>query len=259
MVPPSEGVTILDMPGRERARFSVRAIVWWCARIGRATLSSACAAAPRTVRLTPLSALSLSCWPMRASLRRSNWRARLLPPLLQFPRLSPCTRPPRCRSSLTSPIAATRRLRRTSGPAGRIAPAAVEGLEIVAGSGAAALELQALVGSRPPRWSEWVGAGQFVGTRGHGLPLVGLRLRLKPEAVGAEIAAEALFLGSLVASQRGRQLEFVSGSGVDPLVGVKISVQNVQEMRAGRTAAAPDAQARDREPRVRVFRASTAR
>jgi len=52
------------------------------------------------------------------------------------------------------------------------APAAVEGLQIVAEGAAAPLEMQVLVGSRPPRWSDWVGAGQYAGTRGHGLPLV---------------------------------------------------------------------------------------
>jgi hypothetical protein len=138
------------------------------------------------------------------------------------------------------------------------APAAIEGLEIVAEGGGSALELQVLVASRPPRWSEWVGAGQFAGTRGHGLSLLGLRLRVKPETLGVEIAAEALFLGALVASQRGRQVEFVSASGVDPLIGVKIGVESVQESHASR-AQGPDANARDREPRVRVFRASAAR
>jgi hypothetical protein len=139
------------------------------------------------------------------------------------------------------------------------APAAIEGLQIVAESAAAALEMQVLVGSRPPRWSDWVGAGQFAGSRGHGLSLVGVRLRLKPDAVGVEIAAEALFLGALVAAQRGRQIEFVSASGVDPLVGVKFAVQSVQDTATNRAASGPDAQAREREPRVRVFRASTVR
>jgi len=139
------------------------------------------------------------------------------------------------------------------------APAAVEGMQIVAEGAAAPLEMQVLVGSRPPRWSDWVGAGQFAGTRGHGLPLVGVRLRLKPEAVGVEIAAETLFLGALVAAQRGRQVEFVSASGVDPLVGVKIAVQSAQDAGSSRTASDPDAQTREREPRVRVFRASTVR
>ena len=138
-------------------------------------------------------------------------------------------------------------------------PAAIEGLQIVAEGGYAPVEMQALVGSRPPRWSEWVGVGQYAGTRGHGLSLVGVRLRLKPEVVGLEIAAEALFLGALVASQRGRQVEFVSGSGVDPLVGVKIGLQAVRETSVSGASLVPDTQARDREPRVRVFRASAAR
>jgi hypothetical protein len=138
------------------------------------------------------------------------------------------------------------------------APAAIEGMQIVAEGGNSALELQVLVGSRPPRWSEWVGAGQYAGTRGHGLSLLGLRLRVKPEAQGVEIAAEALFLGALVASQRGRQVEFVSASGVDPLIGVKFGVESIQEQTASRTPG-PDANERDREPRVRVFRASAAR
>jgi hypothetical protein len=84
-------------------------------------------------------------------------------------------------------------------------------------------------------------------------------MRLKPEAQGVEIAAEALFLGALVASQRGRQVEFVSASGVDPLIGVKIGVQIVHDASAGRAVSGADAQARDREPRVRVFRASAGR
>jgi hypothetical protein len=138
-------------------------------------------------------------------------------------------------------------------------PAAIEGLQIVAEGGFSPVELQALVGSRPPRWSEWVGVGQYAGTRGHGLSLVGVRLRLRPEVVGLEIVAEALFLGALVASQRGRQVEFVSGSGVDPLVGVKVGLQAVREISVGGAASVPDTQARDREPRVRVFRASAAR
>jgi hypothetical protein len=138
-------------------------------------------------------------------------------------------------------------------------PAAVEGLQIVADGGGSVLEMQVLVGSRPPRWSEWVGAGQYAGTRGHSLPLLGFRLRVKPEAQNVEIASEALFLGALVAAQRGRQVEFVSGSGVDPLIGVKISIQTVQDAGVGRTVSGADAQAQDREPRVRVFRASTSR
>ena len=131
-------------------------------------------------------------------------------------------------------------------------PAIVEGLQIVAEAGAAPLEMQVLAGSRPPRWSEWVGPGQFAGTRGHNLPLIGVRLRLKPEAAGVEIVAEALFLGALVAAQRGRQIEFVSASGVDPLVGLKIAVLPARD-------SVVSIDAPNRDSRVRVFRASAGR
>jgi hypothetical protein len=136
-------------------------------------------------------------------------------------------------------------------------PGAVEGLQIICDA-ESPLEMQVLVGGRPARWSDWVGAGNYSGTRGYGLPLLGLRLRLRPEAVGLEIVAEALFLGALVASQRGRVVEFVSGSGVDPLVGVKIALEAAAERRPGASGGA-ETSASVREPRVRVFRASAAR
>ena len=137
------------------------------------------------------------------------------------------------------------------------APGIIEGLQIV-GDGESPLEMQVLLGGRPSRWSDWGGAGVYAGTRGYGLPLLGVRLRLSPNAAGMEISAEALFLGALVASQRGRFVEFVSGSGVDPLVGVKIALEKTLERTLGVTGGAQPASPA-REPRVRVFRASTAR
>jgi hypothetical protein len=136
-------------------------------------------------------------------------------------------------------------------------PGVIEGLQIQ-GEGDSPLEMQVLLGGRPPRWSDWVGAGVYAGTRGYGLPLLGLRLRLNPNAVGMEINAEALFLGALVASQRGSAVEFVSGSGVDPLVGVKIALERTLERTPG-VSGGSESVSPIREPRVRVFRASTAR
>ena len=43
-------------------------------------------------------------------------------------------------------------------------PGVIEGLEIVAGG--ARVEMQVMVGSRPLRWTGWVGTGEFAGTRG---------------------------------------------------------------------------------------------
>jgi hypothetical protein len=136
-------------------------------------------------------------------------------------------------------------------------PGIVEGLQIV-GDVESPLEMQVLLGGRPPRWSDWVGAGVYAGTRGYGLPLLGVRLRLSPNAAGMEISAEALFLGALVASQRGRAIEFVSGSGVDPLVGVKIALERTSA-RTPDVIGGFESASLAREPRVRVFRASTAR
>ncbi len=137
------------------------------------------------------------------------------------------------------------------------APGVIEGLELVAGG--SRLEMQVMVGSRPPRWTGWVEAGEFAGTRGRRIPLSGIRLKLHADVSAEfEIEAEALFLGSLVTAKIGREVEFLSPSGIDPLVGLKLSVkrvQNVLNVRAGENASP----VRDREPRVRVFRASTAR
>ena len=141
--------------------------------------------------------------------------------------------------------------------AGPEAPGVIEGLQIFS-EGDSPIEMQVLLGGRPPRWSDWVGAGAYAGTKGYGLPLLGVRLRLAPHAVDQEIDAQALFLGALVASQRGRTVEFVSGSGAEPLVGVKIAIVRTQERTPGVTGASDPASA-GREPRVRVFRASTAR
>jgi hypothetical protein len=135
------------------------------------------------------------------------------------------------------------------------APSPIEGLEFKGEPGEGlALEMQVLVSSRPPRWSSWVSTGDYAGTRGRYLHLIGVRLRLGgPRADRSEIAADALFLGSLVVSKRGREIEFVSKSGVDPLVGLRLGVVAADTPM---TARASYGSGRERESRVRVFRAS---
>jgi len=138
---------------------------------------------------------------------------------------------------------------------GPSSPAPIEGLEM-RGSDAegVSLEMQVLAASRPPRWSSWVGKNEFAGTRGRRMPLTGVRIRMRSgDGEGKEIAAEALFLGSLIVSRRGREVELVSTSGVDPMVGLKMGVQAVEKAPTVRNF---DGAGRDRESRVRVFRAS---
>ena len=141
--------------------------------------------------------------------------------------------------------------------AGPDSPAPIEGLEIEAVSLPGLLvEMQVLIASRPPRWSEWAKHGVFAGTKGRGLPLAGVRMRLQGSAAETfELAAEALFLGSLVKSKRGREVEFVSSSGTDPLVGLKLGLRAVEKVAAAPMSVVAN---RERGPRVRVFRASSA-
>ena len=244
VIPPNAGVTVLDMPGREEGMLQ---------RPGDCLVLRAERTSDVVIGLRRGSA--------DGSLDASF---RLEPIILadEAPDAKPASAPAPAPLSFVAHLAnrGDTSFAQNVWAGGPDAPAAVEGLQIAAEGGATPLEMQVLVGSRPPRWSEWVGAGQYAGTRGHGLPLVGVRLRLRPEVVGVEIAAEALFLGALVATQRGRQVEFVSPSGVDPLVGVKFAVQIVQETGVSRVASSgPDTQSQEREPRVRVFRASAVR
>jgi hypothetical protein len=135
------------------------------------------------------------------------------------------------------------------------APSPIEGLELRGEPAEGlSLEMQVLVSSRPPRWSNWVSAGEYAGTRGRYLQLIGVRLRLGGQKSDrSEIAADALFLGSLVASKRGREVEFLSKSGVDPLVGLRLGVAASESLGNGRSSFGSG---REREGRVRVFRTS---
>jgi hypothetical protein len=109
---------------------------------------------------------------------------------------------------------------------GPSAPAPIEGLQINWSPPAGvALESQVLVVGAEGRWSTWVFAGEFAGSRGRRLPLAGIRLRLGGDrADGYALRGEALFLGSAVVSDTGRELEFLSRSGADPLVGLRLEL-----------------------------------
>lgn len=131
------------------------------------------------------------------------------------------------------------------------APGRIEGLELL-GLGKEGVQVEAQVLSRgmEPTWSEWFGAGVFGGTRGRNQPLLGVRLRLTGEQAHHFIVhAEALFLGSAIVNQRGRQVECLSQTRRDPLVGFRF------EICAERRATVRPAEGRGEQPRVRIFRA----
>ena len=135
------------------------------------------------------------------------------------------------------------------------APGRIEGLAILSlGRDDVQAEIQVLAGSRSAAWSPWIGEGAFAGTRGQSLPLLGVRLRLIGERAQHFIAhAEALFLGSPIVSHRGRDVELVSATGRDPLVGIRFEL--CPERRASvRPTVHPVGH--DDIPRVRIFRAN---
>jgi hypothetical protein len=136
-------------------------------------------------------------------------------------------------------------------------PGPIEGLEIKPGAQSGVkVELQVLVGSRPPRWSEWVAAGSYAGTKGRGLPLAGVRLRLHGSAPeSTELLVDGLFVGSTVITKRGREVELVSGAGTDPLVGLRLGLRSMEKVVTPSLSVVSGVEP---APRVRVFRASTA-
>jgi len=115
------------------------------------------------------------------------------------------------------------------------APAIIEGVQIDwRGARAAAIEYQTLLQGARGQWSPWVRSGQFSGARGLGQGVVGLRIRLNEDSPpGARLSGEAVFLGSPLIKDQGRELEFLNYAGVDPLVGLRL------QMDGGASAPAP--------------------
>jgi hypothetical protein len=85
--------------------------------------------------------------------------------------------------------------------------------------------------------------------------LIAARFRLVgAEGASMEITADALFLGAAALTKTGRQIEFASPTGSDPLVGLKLGVRTVEKSPAAQLSDGPW---RDRGSRVRVFRSSS--
>lgn len=133
---------------------------------------------------------------------------------------------------------------------GPAAPLPIEGIAVAGVPQSYGLEYQVRSGIRKVQWSPWVQAGGFAGSRGQATPLLGVRLRVR--GGGAELRAEALFLGSPIVSRSGAEVELVGLSDRDPMVGLSLSLANSELLKgAGESSPAT----RDAPAKVRVFRA----
>ncbi|OYX70560.1 MAG: hypothetical protein B7Y95_15260 [Rhizobiales bacterium 32-66-11] len=132
---------------------------------------------------------------------------------------------------------------------GPAAPLPIEGVAVAGVPSSLGLEYQVRSGARKVQWSPWVPAGSFAGSRGRAMPLLGIRFRLGSS--GAELRAEALFLGSPVVSRSGSEVELVGLSDLDPMVGLSLSLTDAEVKYAGDVSSVT----RDAPAKVRVFRA----
>ena len=115
------------------------------------------------------------------------------------------------------------------------APAVIEGVALHCGDlGEQRLEYQVLLPGSGGVWSAWVGDGGFAGTRGRGLGILGLRVRLAGgRGEIGDLRGEAVFLGCPLVSESGRELEFTSYAGADPMVGLRLRLETPRLAASG--------------------------
>jgi hypothetical protein len=81
-----------------------------------------------------------------------------------------------------------------------------------------------------PGSSRAVGLGAFAGTRGQAMPVVGVMLELSGRAAPAvQFVVDALFLGAPAARMIGRRVIISGPTGREPLVGLRLALQNVEK------------------------------
>lgn len=158
-------------------------------------------------------------------------------------------------------------------------PMAIEGLELRLGQSLSGLEIMssAIVNLRGRKVTAPHPVGSFVGTRGRATPLLGVTFALAGVLADQYILrGEALFLGAAIVARAGRRIT-LAGSGGEPLLGLRLSVERLPEAIAapGRASAGspapmfalespavpaspPAIPAPESSSRVRVFRASPA-
>jgi hypothetical protein len=141
--------------------------------------------------------------------------------------------------------------------AGPSAPSRIEGISITWPGKPTSLTIHyAVKTARPQTTSDRKTAmGSFAGTRGKGMPIVGLMLEMSgPGASDFQFSVEGIFLGSPAMFSKGMRVVLSGPTGREPLVGLRISLERV---RAARSEARPaSSKPQGSKGRVRVFRSN---
>ena len=104
---------------------------------------------------------------------------------------------------------------------GPTAPKRIEGIALEGLPNSVRLRYSVRVGGQRPTTTQMVDAGNFAGTRGRALPLVGVTLEIfGPNASQCTIASSALFLGSPMTRASGQRVVLAGPTGREPLVGL---------------------------------------
>jgi hypothetical protein len=141
--------------------------------------------------------------------------------------------------------------------AGPDAPARIEGLAIEWPGKPADMELRYSVKLAKPHTASGrvTQLGDYAGTRGRALPIVGVTLELAgPGASGFHLSGEATFLGAPLMRVRGTQVAIAGPTGREPLVGFRLRLDEPS------FALQPQVKkpTRTKSSRVRVFRPPSA-
>ena len=138
--------------------------------------------------------------------------------------------------------------------AGPSAPARIEGISLAWPGKPRNLDIHYAVKTAKPQSisGRKIDLGSFAGTRGKAMPVVSLMLELSgPAAVNFQFSAEAIFLGSPALSMTGNRIVLSGPTGREPLVGLRLGVE---EVAAVASKDSPRSKRAPSESRVRVFR-----
>ena len=126
--------------------------------------------------------------------------------------------------------------------AGPLAPSRIEGFAIQWPEKVPDLIVRysVTVGGQRPTMGPLVDAGNFAGTRGRALPVVGATLEISgPAAQGHQFVVDSVFLGSPQMRTAGQRVVLAGPTGREPLVGLRIRMEAVEQSRAGPSSGEP--------------------